>query len=167
MQVSKPVFRLGVCDPQSCTSNHFFTALLLKLRILNLKYVENIQTSHWQHLVETFFSATYRITVLLEEWWKGLGLQFPHFTYEGIFCLTPRWVFSSSFQFSRSVMSDSLQPHESQHSSPPCPSPTPGVYSNSCPLSQVMQSSHLILCRPLLIQFLPASGSFPMSQLFA
>ena len=42
----------------------------------------------------------------------------------------------SSVQFSRSVMSDSLRPHESQHTRPPCPSPTPGVYSNSCPLSQ-------------------------------
>ena len=42
----------------------------------------------------------------------------------------------SSVQFSRSVMSDSLQPHESQHARPACPSPTPGVYSNSCPLSQ-------------------------------
>ena len=41
-----------------------------------------------------------------------------------------------SVQFSRSVMSDSLQPHESQHARPPCPSPTPGVHSNSCPSSQ-------------------------------
>ena len=40
-----------------------------------------------------------------------------------------------SVQFSRSVVSDSLQPHESQHARPPCPSPTPGVHSNSCPLS--------------------------------
>ena len=42
----------------------------------------------------------------------------------------------SSVQFSCSVMSDSLRPHESQHTRPPCPSPTQGVYSNSCPLSQ-------------------------------
>ena len=42
----------------------------------------------------------------------------------------------SSVQFSHSVVSDSLQPHESQHTRPPCPSPTPGVHSNSCPLSQ-------------------------------
>ena len=41
----------------------------------------------------------------------------------------------SSVQFSRSVMSDSLRPHESQHARPPCPSPTPGVHSNSCPSS--------------------------------
>ena len=58
----------------------------------------------------------------------------------------------SSGQFSRSVVSDSLHPHELQHARPPCPSPTPRVYPNSCPLSQsVMPSSHLILCRPLLL----------------
>ena len=66
-------------------------------------------------------------------------------------------------QYSRSVVSDSLRPHESQHARPPCPSPTPGVDSDSHPLSQwcktnkqtnkksVMPSSHLILCRPLLL----------------
>ena len=41
----------------------------------------------------------------------------------------------SSVQFSRSVVSNSLRPHELQHTRPPCPSPTPGVYANSCPLS--------------------------------
>ena len=55
----------------------------------------------------------------------------------------------SSVQFSRSVVSDSLRPHEPQHSRPPCPSPTPGVHSNS--IESVMPSSHLILCRPLLL----------------
>ena len=47
-----------------------------------------------------------------------------------------KWFLFSSVQFSHSVMSDSLQPHGLQHARPPCPSPTPGVYSNSCPLSQ-------------------------------
>ena len=55
-----------------------------------------------------------------------------------------------SDQISHSVMSDSLRPHESQHARPPCPSPTPGVHSDSRPSSQ-MPSSHLILCRPLLL----------------
>ena len=55
-----------------------------------------------------------------------------------------------SVQFSRSVMSDSLRPHESQHARPPCPSPTLGVHSNSS-IELVMPSSHLILCRPLLL----------------
>ena len=52
-------------------------------------------------------------------------------------------------QFSRSVVSDYLRPCELQHARPPCPSPTPGVHSNSCP--SVMPSSHLILCCPLLL----------------
>ena len=47
-------------------------------------------------------------------------------------------------------MSDSLRPHESQHARPPCPSPTPGVHSNMS-IESVMPSSHLILCRPLLL----------------
>ena len=56
-----------------------------------------------------------------------------------------------SVQFSRSVVSDSLRPYELQHTRLPSPSPTPGVYSNSCRIELVMPSSHLILCRPLLL----------------
>ena len=52
-------------------------------------------------------------------------------------------------QFSRSVVSDSLRPHESQHARPPCPSPTPRVHPES--IESVMPSSHLILCHPLLL----------------
>ena len=64
-------------------------------------------------------------------------------------CLCLRF---SSVQFSHSVVSDSLRPHESQHARPPCPSPTPGVHSDSRPsIESVMPSSHLILCRPLLL----------------
>ena len=74
----------------------------------------------------------------------------------------------SSVQFSRSFVSDSLQPHGLQHTRTPCSSPTPRVYSNSCPLSQ--------LCLPTIsssvvpfsscLQSIQASGSFQMSQLF-
>ena len=71
-------------------------------------------------------------------------------------------------KFSCSVLSDSLQPHESQHTRPPCPSPTPGVYSNSCPSSRwyhpAISSSVVPFSCP---QSLPASESFPMSQLIA
>ena len=73
-----------------------------------------------------------------------------------------------SVQSSSSVMSDSLQPHELQHARPPCPSPTPRVYPNPCPLS--------LWCLPAISssvvpfsscpQSFPASGSFQMSQLF-
>ena len=75
----------------------------------------------------------------------------------------------NSVQFSHPVMSDSLQSHESQHARPPCPSPTPRVHSDSRPSSQwchpAISSSvvHFSSCP----QSLPASKSFPMSQLFA
>ena len=66
-------------------------------------------------------------------------------------------------------MSDSLRPHESQHTRPPCPSPAPGVYSNSCPSSQWCHPavSSSVVPFSSCPQSLPASGSFPMSQLFA
>ena len=72
-------------------------------------------------------------------------------------------------QFSRSVMSNSLWPHKSQHTRPPCPSPTLGVYSNSCPSSQGCHPaiSSSVIPFSSCPQSLPASASFPMSQLFA
>ena len=72
-------------------------------------------------------------------------------------------------QFSRSVVSDSLRPHESQHARPPCPSPTPGVHSDSCPSSQWCHPaiSSSVVPFSSCPQSLPAPGSFPMSQLFA
>ena len=75
----------------------------------------------------------------------------------------------SLIQFSRSVMSDSLWPHESQHARPPCPSQTPGVYSNSYQLSRWCHPaiSSSVIPFSSCPQPLPASGSFPMSQLFA
>ena len=75
----------------------------------------------------------------------------------------------SSVQFSHSVVSDSLRPHESRHTRPPCPSPTPGVYSNSCPSSRWCHPAILSSAVPFSYcpQSLPASGSFSISQLFA
>ena len=76
---------------------------------------------------------------------------------------------ASVSQFSCSVMSDSLRPHESQHARPPSPSPTPGVYPNSCPLSRWCHPAIPSSVVPFSScpQSLPASESFPMSQLFA
>ena len=73
-----------------------------------------------------------------------------------------------SVQFSRSVMSDSLQPHGLLHARPTCPSPTPGGYSNSCPLSQWYNPtiSSSVVPFSCLLSFL-ASGSFQMNQFFA
>ena len=75
----------------------------------------------------------------------------------------------NSVQFSRSVVSNSLRPYELQHARPPCPSPSPGVHSDSRPSSQwchpAIPSS--VLPFSSCPQSLPASESFPMSQLFA
>ena len=79
------------------------------------------------------------------------------------------WMFQfSSVQFTRSVLSNYLRPHEPQHPRLPCPWPTPGVHPNPCPLSR--------WCRPTItssvipfsscLQSFPTSGSFPMSQFF-
>ena len=78
-----------------------------------------------------------------------------------------RW-YHSSVQFSHSVVSEPLQPLGEQHARPPCPSSAPRVYPNSCPLSQwchlTISSSVVPFFSPL--QSFPASGSFPMCQLF-
>ena len=83
------------------------------------------------------------------------------------FCSYPLGIYS--VQFSHSIVSDSLWPHGLQHARPPCPSPTPGVYSNSSPLSRwyhpTISSSVVPFCSCL--QSFPASGSFEMSQLFS
>ena len=93
--------------------------------------------------------------------------------FQDLYCLQFTFTESNvnevvSAQFRRSVVSDSLQPHESQHARPPCPSPTPGVDSNSCPSSRwcspAISSSVLpFSCLPSF----PASGSFPVSQFFS
>ena len=79
--------------------------------------------------------------------------------------LSGRFLIFSSVQFSHSFMSDCLQPHESQHARPPCPSPTPGVYSNSCASSRwyhpTISSSVVPFSCP---QSILASGSFPMRK---
>ena len=99
----------------------------------------------------------------MEVGWPGdmQGLKSSKRTLE----MTVPW----SVQFSRSVVSDSLWPHESQHARPPCPSQTPGVYSNTRPLSQWCHPaiSSSVVPFSSFPQSLPASGSFPMSQLFA
>ena len=88
--------------------------------------------------------------------WLFILLSFFHYSF-------------SSVQFSRSVVSDCLWPHELQHTRPPCPSPTPRVHSDShpsCPWCHPVISSSVVPFSSCP-QSLPASESFPMSQLFA
>ena len=101
----------------------------------------------------------WRKGMLLHCWWECKLIQPLRKTV---------WRFSS-VQFSRSIVSDSLQLHESQHARPPCPSPTPRVHSDSCPLSWWCHPaiSSSVVPFSFCPQSLPASESFPMSQLFS
>ena len=84
---------------------------------------------------------------------------------KGSFCA---WCPRYSVQFSRSVVFDCSRPKGPRHARPPCPSPTPGVYSNSSPLSQWCHPtiSSSVIPFSFCLQSFPASGSFQMSQLF-
>ena len=89
-------------------------------------------------------------------------------------CFKERWIYThrdnptNSVQFSRSLVSDSLRPYELQHAGPPCPSPTPGVYPNPCPLTQWCHPaiSSSVVPFSSCPQSFPASGSFQMSHFF-
>ena len=99
---------------------------------------------------------------------KTASLTSPAFA-AGLFTTSATWAAQVSVQFSCSVVSDSLQPHGLQHTSPSCPSPTPRAYSNSCPSHQ---QCHPTISRPVVpfsshLQSFPASVSFQMSRFFA
>ena len=109
------------------------------------------------------------------QWWCNLKIFVQEYKpktlipglFSSLVLLSPLWV-SPSVQFSRSVVLDSWRPHGLQHARPPCPLPTPWVYSNSCPLSWWCHPtiSCSVASFSFRLQFFSASGSFPMSQFF-
>ena len=116
------------------------------------------------------------MTALISLQAKGLSRVFSNTTdQKHHFCGTQLSVvqlshpYINSVQFSCSVMSNSLRPHGLQHTRPPCPSPTPRVYSNTCQLSQWCHPTSLSSVIPFspCLQSFPSSGSFQLSQLFA
>ena len=101
-------------------------------------------------------------------WRRGFFLPFAK--SQGLWCYFDiPFTFFSSVQFCCSVVSDSLRPHEPQHTRPPCPSPTPKVHPNPCPLSQWCHTTISSSVVPLSScpRSFPASGSFQMTQFFA
>ena len=116
-------------------------------------------------LLEHFQTPHYPLLVRIHSF-EGISPLWPPLPGKAIKLFSAVSKTVSSVQFSCSVVSDSLRPHRLQHTRPPCPSPTPGVYSNSCPLSQWCHptvSSSVILFSSCPQSF-PASGSFQMSQ---
>ena len=109
------------------------------------------------------------VCVCVNIWITSNGYDSGHRNVLSVIYKVNKIIQFSSVQFSCSVRSDSLQPHELQHASPPCPSPTSRAYPNSCSLSRWCHpttSSSVVPFSPCLQSF-PASGSFPMSQFFA
>ena len=111
-------------------------------------------------MIGSFLPFIYLSLLYLIHKWKCIKLKCSN---------TLSTLFLDSVQFSCSVVSDYLPPHESQQARPPCPSPTPRVHSDSCPLSQWCHPAISSSVVPFYScpQSLPASESFPMSQLFA
>ena len=99
---------------------------------------------------------------------KKKSLSFYIINYIKIVYITAKQFRQNRVWFSCSVVSDSLQPRELQHPGPPCPSPAPGVYPNSCLLSRWCHPtiSSSVIPFSSCSQSFPASGSFPVSQLF-
>ena len=111
-------------------------------------------------------NASHKILLCIFE---KYGIQFIYKKTNYIILLGSSEQVLSSVQFNHSVVSNSLWPHGLQHARPPCPSPTPGVYSNSCPLSQWCHPtiSSSVIPFSFCLQSFPTSGSFPVSQFFA
>ena len=99
----------------------------------------------------------------------SLSMVFFQARNAGVDCHFLQYHMFSSVQFSHSVVSDSLRPHESQHTRPPCPSQTPRVYSNSRPSSRWCHPTISSSATPFsfCLQSFPASGCFPMSWNFS
>ena len=124
----------------------------------SVKVIKIIQFVYYAKKNVYFFLYTAKTTLKVECNESGVCFQCTH-----LFPFVP------SVQFSCSVVSDSLRPHESQYTRPPCPSPTSRAYPNSCPLSQWCHPaiSSSVVPFSSCPQSLPASESFPMSQPFA
>ena len=131
----------------------------LSLLYENLRLMTFLQNPHWNShfLIKSFLLLL--ISVMRK---FSLTISLPKF------CQQKNLLNMLSVQFSRSAVSDTLWPHELQHTRPPCPSPTPRVYSNLCPPSQWCHPAILSSVVPFSScpQSLPASESFPMNQLF-
>ena len=165
-------------SPQgACTNHQSAGALKFPLPPAQDKSKQSLvctapRRARWCHWWQLHHSSASRVRFLL---FPATGMDAkspppnplaPDFHLIACFPRNPVWEWL--LLFSRQVRSDSLPPHGLQHAKPPCASPTPRIYSNSCPLSRWLHPtiSSSIVPFSSRLQSFPASGSFPMSQFF-
>ena len=149
--------------------NIYMTLYINIFILLSVPFVSGLCFASLNHFVLfypiTLFAVSISFFFSLLDFLFLLSLNLYHL-YGILLCVC---VLVASVQFSRSVTSDSLRPHELQHARLPCPSPTPRAHSHSYPWSRECHPaiSSSVVPFPSCPQTLPASESFPMSQLFA
>ena len=142
---------------------HYSSFHLLKKHLFISTYsIYGVNERYLNYKKESVISYMILNTYLVDRKWRKVKSKFQI----SLHIRAPKPTRISWVQFSCSVMSDPLRLHRLQHARPPCPSQTPGVYSNSCPSSQwcdpTISSSSVVPFSPCLQSF-PTSGSFPMS----
>ena len=146
--------------------------IVLKKKGYDVIWCKEQRVSRFSFYFLTFTYLWYQPLLLVQISWPlhsdNMFIYSANGFFECLGCTKHYTKYRGSVQFS-SVASDSLRPHESQHARPRGPSPTPGVHSNSCPSSRWCHPaiSSSVVPFSSCPQSLPASGSFPMSQLFA
>ena len=146
-----------VCICRTCSCRVLTIGLEHKWILISVAGPRSSSCGHWKMTVYcaiTTISLSQHLSQYLVFFFFGICDK----DFEDLVC---------SVQFSRSVVSDSLWPHGLQHARPPCPSPTPGAYSDSGPLSRWCHPAISSSVDPFSshLQSFPASGSFPMQQL--
>ena len=164
---------MNLCDPMDCSAADFpVLHHLLELVQIHVHWVDDaIQPSHPLSTPSppafSLSQQTFPMSWLFASGGQSTGASVSALVLP---VNIQGWFPFSSVQFSLSVMSDSLQPHELQHAGPPCrPSPAPGAYSNSCPLSWWCHPtiSSSVIPFSSCLQSFPTSGSFQMSHFVA
>ena len=161
---------MSLCIPMNCSMPGCFVLYYLR-DLLKFMFIESMILSNHLILYQPLLllpSVFPSIRVFSNE--STLHIRWPKywsFSNSLPMNIQDRFPFTS-VHFSRSVVSNSFRPHESQHTRPPCPSPSPRIHSNSCPSSRLWHPAMSCSVVPFYTcpQSLPASGSFPMSQLF-
>ena len=169
-----------LCDPIDCIVHGILQARILEWVAFSRGSFQPRVWTQVSHITgRYFYQLSHRGSPRILEWVAYLFSRRSSSPRNGtgVSCVAGRffsnWAIRkahiSSVQFSCSVVSDFLRSHELQHTRPPCPSPTPGVHSNSCPLSRWCHPAISSSVSPFSScpQYLPASESFPMSQHFA